>query len=124
MTNLILEMKNITNLKQGNTWVNKDEITIGDWSIDTINEDIILSFHENFRTPNGPDLKLFLSLSDINNIGVHESIQDDGLYLDELKAVEGKQEYSLPEKGVLSKYKSLVIHCEKYTVVWGGIDIK
>jgi hypothetical protein len=117
-------MNNITSLKQGNIWVNKDEITTGDWSINTINEDIILSFHENFITPDGPDLKLFLSPKDINDIGVNESIQDDGLYLDVLKTVTGKQEYSLPEKEVLSNYKSLVIHCEKYTVVWGGIDIK
>ena len=114
----------MTNLKQGNTWVNKDEITTGDWSINTINEGTVLTFHENFITPDGPDLKLFLSAKEINDIGVNESIQDDGLYLEELKAVTGKQEYSLPEKEVLSNYKSLVIHCEKYTVVWGGIDIK
>ena len=117
-------MKNKTSLKQGDIWVNKDEITTGNWSINTIDEDIILFFHENFKTPDGPDLKLFLSAKDINDIGVNESIQDDGLYLDELKKITGKQEYKLPEKKVLSNYKSLVILCEKYTVVWGGINIK
>ena len=111
-------------IKQGNIWINKDEITIGDWSITTINKETILTFHENFITPDGPDLKLFLSAKDINEIGVNERIQDDGLFLNELKAIVGKQEYILPENEVLSNYKSLVIHCEKYTVVWGGTNIE
>ncbi len=116
-------MNNTRSKQSGNTWINKDEITTGNWSIISKGNEIILIFKKNFQTPDGPDLKLYLSTIKMEDIGVNDAIHRAGLLIDNLKAIKGKQEYNLPNKKTLSNYKSLVIHCEKYTVVWGGINL-
>ena len=72
---------------------------------------------EDFSTTNGPDLFVVLSSS--------ASPEQDGLkngaylQLDALKGNVGNQNYELPADTELSQYKSVVIWCRTFNVVFG-----
>lgn len=48
---------------------------------------------------------------------------DGGLVLGLLESNEGKQEFEIPENVNLDRYKSIAIHCEKYTKLWGAAPL-
>lgn len=79
-------------------------------------------FSENFETRSGPDLKVYLSklpLSELNDSIVDQSSLKIGV----LKSKGGAQSYSLPQDISLKDYKSVVIHCEAFSKLWGGFDL-
>jgi hypothetical protein len=116
-------MSDILSEQKGKTWIDKDEITTGNWTVLKTKKGNFFMLDDNFETPNGPDLKIYLGKKEMANIGINEAVHIDGLYIDELKAIKGKHQYNLPNSETLSSYKSIVILCEKYSVVWGGIDL-
>ncbi len=40
-----------------------------------------------------------------------------------LKSTKGSQEYVLPANIDVSNFNSLLIHCEAYSLLWGGTNI-
>lgn len=75
----------------------------------------ILRF-ENFETINGPDLFVYLSVTDspsgnLNSLG-------DYLDLGRLKGNIGNQNYDLPANTKLSRYNSAIIWCKKFGVLF------
>lgn len=66
---------------------------------------------ENLRVTNGPDLYVYLSTdksaSDFINIG-------------KLKANNGNQNYEIPKETDLSKYKTVLIWCRPFSVLFGS----
>ena len=79
-------------------------------------------FSEEFKTRNGPDLKVFLSPKSVEDLTGKTAI-DGAVNIGVLKANKGSQSYSLPEGVSLADFKSVIIHCEAYSVLWGGFDI-
>lgn len=94
----------------------------GSVSIEQRGGQTVLVFSENFRTKNGPDLKLFLSKSPIDK-ATGDNATTDAVRLGVLKSNRGAQEYVLPEGVSLSNYSSLLVHCEAYSKLWGGADL-
>jgi len=43
--------------------------------------------------------------------------------MSELKNLKGAQRYELPADVELTKYKSLLLHCEKYSKLWGAGEL-
>lgn len=79
-------------------------------------------FDDHFRTKGGPDLKVYLSkkpLSELKN----NSVNTHSVKIGVLKAKKGEQSYVIPDGISLSDFKSVVIHCEAYSVLWGGFDL-
>ena len=77
---------------------------------------------ENLDTSNGPDLRVYLSELP-SNLGW----RDYGrrfVELGELKANRGDQNYTIPAGTALSKYKSAVIWCVRFTVGFGVAPLK
>lgn len=73
---------------------------------------------QEFSTTNGPDLFVALSGNanpDADGIGAKESY----LQLAALKGNQGNQNYELPAGIDLSKYKSVVIWCRAFNIVFG-----
>jgi len=105
--------------QKGNTWVKKNYTVSGNWSVETEGSKTYLVLHSNFKTSKGPDLKLFLTKKSVSSIGKSETIEKHGLLLGELKSFKGEQRYLIPNNISISEFKSLVVHCEKYTKVWG-----
>jgi Electron transfer DM13 len=77
---------------------------------------------ENFRSTNGPNLYVYLSgdPSPRNSAQLHEN----GDYeVGRLKGNIGNQNYALPSGVDLSKYKSVVIYCKQFHVVFGSAEL-
>lgn len=123
-TLLILVLSVAPSLAQnGNNWSKKNYSVQGDWAVETKDGVSYLVLKDNFKTRKGPDLKLFLTKKSSSTIGKNEAVETHGTFLANLKSYKGKQSYKLPPNIKLSDFKSIVIHCEKYTKVWAASAI-
>ncbi|WP_335965213.1 DM13 domain-containing protein [Galbibacter sp. PAP.153] len=111
--------------QNGNQWVEKVYNVKGNWSITEKNGQHYFRLGSNFNTLAGPNLKLYLSPLKMSEIKNREAIdKEGGVLIAELKSNKGSQQYKLPEDINLTDYKSIVIHCQQFAVVWGGVDIE
>ena len=77
----------------------------------------VLRFSTNFRTSSGPRLRVYLSSAPV---GSSESrYDDDVIQLGTLKSRSGAQSYTIPRGVNLSKYRTVVIWCDKFDVLFG-----
>lgn len=90
----------------------------GTWTI----ADRTLTLSDDFKTKGAPDLKLFLSPLAKEDITGNNATEGSVL-IAPLKSRKGGQEYRLPDGIDLKNYQSLVLHCEKYSKVWGAADL-
>jgi len=100
-------------------FVNKEYTVKGNWSIQEEGGKTYVMLHSNFKTKNGPDLKVFLHNSTIQAVSSKNALNGSVL-LGKLKSNKGEQKYLVPNNIDITNYKSVLIHCEKYTVLWGG----
>jgi hypothetical protein len=69
---------------------------------------------ENFNVTNGPDLYVYLATD--KNIS-------DFVDLGALKANNGNQNYEIPDGTDLAKYKTVVIWCKAFSVLFGSAEL-
>ena len=81
-----------------------------------------LVFSEDFKTKNGPDLKVYLSKLPIGTLSAND-VDQNSVRLSVLKSNKGMQSYVIPANLNLQDFESVIIHCEAYTVLWGGFDL-
>lgn len=91
----------------------------GTWSLETRADGTYLLFNEDFSTASGPDLKVFLSPQEVTDVRDRTATRN-AVKLGALKRTSGAQEYRLPDGIDLSAFRSLLIHCERYSHFWGG----
>jgi hypothetical protein len=78
---------------------------------------------ENFKSTNGPDL--FVGLSGHPMPRSKGEVHDQGyVELARLKGNEGNQNYEVPTDLDLSKFKSIVIYCRTFNVVFSTAELK
>lgn len=82
----------------------------------------IIRLSDDFRTKSGPDLKLFLSPQNVDSATGANATQG-AVKLSVLKSNRGSQDYVVPAGVDLAAFNSLLIHCEAFSVLWGGADI-
>lgn len=104
------------------TWVKKDYKITGQWSIEQRGDQQVILFNEQFKTKKGPDLKLFLSPQSIDEV-TGRTATNNAVFIAELKSSHGSQEYVLPAGIDVRNFRSLVIHCEQFSVLWGGTSL-
>lgn len=85
------------------------------------NEDSSILRFEDFMVTNGP--ALFVTLSKHENPINHDEL-GDYLSLGELKGNIGDQNYEIPEGTDLSEYKSVVIYCKPFRVIFSIATLK
>ena len=71
--------------------------------------------YENFKTINGPDLRVYLS----SDLEATEFVD-----LGELKATEGSVNYSIPPNTDLSRYRYALVWCEDFSVLFNHADLQ
>jgi hypothetical protein len=71
--------------------------------------------YENFKTINGPDLRVYLA-TDLE--------ATDFVDLGELKATEGSVNYSVPAGTDISKYRYALVWCEDFGVLFNHADVQ
>jgi len=104
------------------TFVKKRYNIKGTWNVSEQNGQKVIQFNDDFKTKGGPDLKLYLSSKTLSELE-SDDVESTSLKLSVLKSNRGAQSYIIPEDVTLSDYKSVVIHCEAFSVLWGGFDI-
>lgn len=77
---------------------------------------------ENFRSTNGPDLHVILSSAEAPR--THADLGDDYLNLGSLKGNVGNQNYEIPAEIDLGRYKSVVIYCLPFQVVFSTATLR
>jgi len=81
-----------------------------------------LVFSEDFKTKNGPDLKVYLSKRPLASLSTQD-VDENAVRLSVLKSHRGSQSYIIPADINLDDFESVVIQCEAYSVLWGGFDL-
>ncbi len=100
-------------------FIKKEKAIKGGWAIIQRDGDTYIRFNDDFKTSNGPDLKIFLSPQTIEDVTGNTAV-DGAINLGELISNKGSQEYKLPDGVDASDFKSVLIHCEQYSKLWGG----
>lgn len=108
--------------RNAGSFTEKEKTISGNWSIEQTDGQTRLVFDDSFRARSGPDLKIFLSSKEFSKAKGSNATQQSVLVA-ELKSNKGSQSYLLPEGLDLSAFNSLLIHCEKYSVLWGGSQL-
>ncbi len=106
----------------GGTWTKKNYSIEGSWSIVTTDEGQFLELDEKFKTRNAPDLKLFLSPLAAGDVTNKNAVAGSKL-IAPLRKNKGAQRYKIPADTDLDDYQSLIIHCEKYSKLWGVSEL-
>jgi len=94
----------------------------GTWSVSEVDGQSVITFNDDFKTKGGPDLKLFLSSEKVKDLD-SGTVEPTSVKLSVLKSNNGAQRYIIPDDIDLTQYKSVVIHCEAFSVLWGGFDL-
>ncbi|GHC65829.1 DM13 domain-containing protein [Roseibacillus persicicus] len=106
---------------QSGVWTKKANTINGTWSIKEQGGKKVLVLKD-FKTATAPDLKIFLSKRTVADLSSRNATQGS-LLVAKLKTTKGDQSYALPANVDLSKYKSVIIHCEKYSKLWGAAKL-
>jgi hypothetical protein len=77
---------------------------------------------ENFRTSNGPALKVYLSAAPASGPG--GTFDDRYVDLGDLKGNIGPQNYAIPREVRLDRYRSVVIWCKRFGVPFGAAALR
>lgn len=107
-------------IKEGR-WIGKGYRISGGFSIVKTDAGTKIVLDERFRTNSGPDLKIFLSKDDHGSINNRNA--DRGQRVAVLKSSSGAQEYYLNPRIDISQYKTIIIHCERFSKLWGVGDL-
>ena len=103
-------------------FVKKSKSISGGFVIKKQGERYVLELTEDFKTKSGPDLQILFSpktLSALNG----KNATNKALTITLLKKTRGSQTYTLPADFDPTRYKSVLIHCVKYAVLWGGGEL-
>ncbi len=95
----------------------------GGWSIVARGDKSFIVLDDTFRAANGPDLKVFLSPQALSSVTGKTAV-NGALNIGVLKKTKGAQEYEIPAGTDLATFKSVLVHCEEFAVLWGGSDLK
>ena len=108
-------------LPSGN-FIKKKKKLKGGWEVVQRDGNTYIKFADDFSASKGPDLKVFLSpLSVAEATG--KTAAEGALNIGELQKTKGAQEYLVPAEVNIADYSSVLVHCEKFSVLWGGGDL-
>ncbi len=101
------------------TFTNQAYKITGTWRIYEKDGKTFITLSDDFRTRRAPDLKIFLSPTEASAV-TSKNATEGSVLIAKLDSARGGQTYEIPEGTDLSAYKSVVIHCERFTKLWGA----
>lgn len=102
--------------------IRKSKKLKGSWTIEEREGKTVIVFADDFRAAKGPDLKIFLSPKSISDASGKNAVEGS-INIGSLKKTKGTQVYEIPAEINLADYGSVLVHCEAYSVLWGGSDL-
>lgn len=109
-------------LNTSGTFAKKKYKIKGNWSVVQRDGQTFIKLSDDFKTKNGPDLKIFLSPNTVDRVNGKNAV-NDAINLGALKSNKGGQEYLIPAGVNLANFNSVLVHCEAYSVLWGASDL-
>jgi len=82
-----------------------------------------LRLSEDFKAKNGPDLQIVFSPLPFDEINGENALGDGAVSIGLLASNKGVQEFVLPDDLDLTHMRCVLIHCVKYTRIWGGAPL-
>ena len=79
----------------------------------------LLSLRPRLQDQGAPDLKVVLSPLTVGDARNENALQG-GVVVSPLLSNRGAQEFRIPPETDPSLYRSVLIHCEQYSKLWGG----
>ena len=98
-------------------WRKKSFSVAGNWTMSSENGVTRVNLDNQFSTKNAPDLKIFLSPLSPDELTGRNATQG-ALLVSPLQSNKGAQSYTVPAGTNLSRYKTILIHCEAYSKLW------
>ncbi len=98
----------------------KDIKVTGSFTIEKVDGKTVLSLGSDFKTKSGPDLQIVFSPMPFAKVNGKNALDGGAVSIGELKSNKGAQTYEIPANVDLSKMKCVLIHCVKYSKLWGG----
>lgn len=102
------------------TWTKKFAKISGEWKIVQDADGAKLVLNGDFKTKNAPDLKFILTNATVAEMNGGNAM-NGAVIISPLKSNKGEQVYVLPEN--FKDFKTLALHCEKFSKLWGATDI-
>lgn len=99
------------------SWRKKSFKSAGNWTLSSENGVKTVTLGSGFSTRNAPDLKIFLSPLSPDELNGKNATQGS-LLISPLKSNTGAQSYSVPAGTDVSRFKTILIHCEAYSKLW------
>ena len=97
----------------------------GSWKIEKEGDKTYVVMGDDFDTKKAPDLKIYLSKLNFKEISAdNASDANTSVFVAQLTSYEGAKKYLVPSNITISDYKTILVHCEKYTKYWGGSPLK
>ena len=103
-------------------FIRKQKSISGDWSVVEVNGQTVIRFSDNFKARSGPDLKVFLSPQTVDKVS-GRTATNGAVLLGKLKSTKGTQDYVLPAGVSITDFASVLVHCEQFSVLWGGGEL-
>ena len=94
----------------------------GTWYLVEVERRQVIAFDKKFNTKEGPALEILLSKQSLGDLKKSPTFTDAVAFA-RLKETSGKQHYVLPAEINIEDYKSVLIHCGEFNVLWGGFDM-
>lgn len=105
------------------TWTEKTYEIEGSWKIVEDGGKAFVELSADFSTKKAPDLKIFLSPLSLSEVG-DKNATERAVLVSPLDSHKGAQRYEISAGTDLSRFKTIVIHCEKYSKLWGGAELR
>ena len=103
-------------------WTKKGYSIEGTWKLVQRGDKYSMVLDENFKTKKAPDLKVFLSPLQVAEL-TDDNATIGSLFLGALRSNRGRQELAVPNDAKLDRYVTVIIHCEKYSKLWGAASL-
>jgi len=103
-------------------WTEKTAEVTGAYTIERHDDELVLRLSDDFSTKKAPDLKIVLSPLSIKEANKKNALEG-GLVLGNLVSHEGAQSFVIPTGTDFEKFRSVLIHCEKYTKLWAAAPL-
>lgn len=103
----------------GGSWTKKGYAAAGGWTLVEREGERVVILDEGFKTRKAPDLKLFLSPLPLAKL-TGDNATEGAMLVGKLSSNKGRQEFTLPKRVDLKRFKTVIIHCEQYSKLWSG----
>ena len=105
------------------TFLKKKEKITGTFTIKKVGDRTLLELSDDFKTRSGPDLQIVFSPKSFEKVN-GKNAMEDAVSIALLKSNKGRQTFEIPADLNLAKMRCILIHCVKYTRLWGGAPLE